>query len=107
MLLNLLEETDEVNSSYSARVSQTVSNNTFWNLNLGYRIFEYQRYNPFLKGAENQDLYGDSLWWADESGMNVHLLGDGRRTQTVDENGCIRPYGYFNGIIPAKRRYEN
>ncbi len=44
-----IEETDEANSSFSARISQTVSNNTFWNLNLGYRMFQYQRYNPFLE----------------------------------------------------------
>ena len=97
-----IEETDEVNSSYSARVSQTVSSNTFWNLNLGYRLFEFQRYNPFLKGPENQALYGDSLWWADESGMNVHLLGDGRQTQTVDENGVFRPYGYITNIFQQR-----
>ena len=93
-----LEDVDEENASYSARISQTVSNNTFWNVNFGYRSFDYERYNPFLPGAENQDLLGDSLWWADQSGMNVHLLGDGRRTTTVDENGVYRPYGYFNGV---------
>ena len=89
-----IDENDESNSSYSGRVSQTVSNSTFWNLNLGYRLFNSQRYNPFLKGPENQILYGDSLWWADVSGMNVTLLGDGRRTESVDENGVFRPYGY-------------
>lgn len=97
-----IEEQDEKNSSFSARVSQTLSNTTFWNLNLGYRLFEYQRYNPFLKGAENQLLYGDSLWWADQSGMNVTLLGDGRRTATVDENGVFRPYGYATGLFQQR-----
>lgn len=97
-----IEKTDEANSSFSARVSQTVSNNTFWNLNFGYRLFEFQRYNPFLKGSENQLLYGDSLWWANESGMNVKLLGDGRRTQTVDANGVYRPYGYATGLFQQR-----
>jgi len=97
-----IEETDESNYSYSARVSQTVSNNTFWNLNFGYRQFDYQRYNPFLKGPENQILYGDSLWWADQSGLNVHLLGDGRRTENVDENGVFRPYGYATGLFQQR-----
>jgi len=97
-----IEEIDEANSSYSARVSQTVSNNTFWNLNFGYRLFEYQRYNPFLKGPENQILYGDSSWWADESGMNVTLLGDGRRTEPLDENGVYRPYGYITNIFQQR-----
>ena len=97
-----IEEIDEANSSFSARVSQTVSNSTFWNLNLGYRLFDYQRYNPFLKGPENQILYGDSLWWADQSGMNVTLLGNGLRTSTIDENGVYRPYGYARNLFQQR-----
>ncbi len=97
-----IEEIDEENYSYSGRVSQTVSNSTFWNLNLGYRLFKFQRYNPFLKGAENQLLYGDSLWWANESGMNVNLLGDGRRTRTEDANGVFRPYGWSYGLFQQR-----
>ncbi|MCW8810129.1 MAG: TonB-dependent receptor [Ignavibacteriaceae bacterium] len=97
-----IEETEEENSSYSARISQTISNNTFWNINLGYRIFDYQRYNPFLKGPENQILYGDSLWWADQSGMNVTLLGDGQRTENVDANGVYRPYGWALNLFQQR-----
>jgi outer membrane receptor protein involved in Fe transport len=97
-----IEETDELNYSGSVRISQTLSNSTFWNLNLGYRMFEFQRYNPFLKGAENQILYGDSLWWADRSGMNVTLLVDGDRTAAVDENGVYRPYGWSNGLFQQR-----
>lgn len=97
-----IDETEEQNSSYSLRISQTVSNSTFWNLNLGYRLFEFERYNPFLKGASNQIYYGDSLWWADKSGMNVKLLGNGRRTQTIDANGVYRPYGYSNGLFQQR-----
>ncbi|MCU0364047.1 MAG: TonB-dependent receptor [Ignavibacteriaceae bacterium] len=97
-----IEETQETNYSYSARVSQTVSSSTFWNLNFGYRQFEYQRYNPFLKGAENQLLYGDSLWWANESGMNVTLLGDGRQTRSLDANGVYRPYGWSRGLFQQR-----
>lgn len=97
-----IEEQEEENSSYNVRVSQTISNSTFWNLNFGYRQFDYQRYNPMLKGVENQILYGDSSWWADESGLNVHLLGDGRRTAPVDENGVFRPYGYATGLFQQR-----
>lgn len=97
-----IEEIDTENYSISGRVSQTVSNSTFWNLNLGYRLFQFQRYNPFLKGPENQILYGDSLWWANESGMNVTLLGNGRRTETTDENGVYRPYGYSLGLFQRR-----
>ena len=97
-----IEAIDESNQSYSLRLSQTVSNSTFWNLNLGYRMFDYQRYNPFLKGPENMILYGDSLWWADQSGMNVTLLGDGQRTTNVDENGVYRPYGYARNLFQQR-----
>lgn len=97
-----IEEFEEENFSYSARVSQTVSNSTFWNLNLGYRQFLFQRYNPFLKGPENQILYGDSLWWANESGMNVTLLGDGLRTRPTDANGVYRPYGFSLGLFQQR-----
>ncbi|MEJ2104641.1 MAG: TonB-dependent receptor, partial [Ignavibacteriaceae bacterium] len=98
-----IEEINESNQSYGLRVSQTVSNNTYWNLNLGYRIFETERYNPFLKGAENQILYGDSLWWANQSGLNVTLLGDGLRTAPTDENGVYRPYGYALNLFQQRQ----
>jgi outer membrane receptor protein involved in Fe transport len=97
-----IEEIEDENYSYSARISQTLSNNTFWNINAGYRLFQTQRYNPFLKGAENQILYGDSLWWADQSGMGVHLLGDGQRTAQVDANGVYRPYGWSLGLFQQR-----
>jgi outer membrane receptor protein involved in Fe transport len=89
-----LEEFTEENYSFNSRISQTVSANTYWNLNLGYRIFEFERYNPFFKN----DLmaYGDSSVWAQRLG--VTLLGDGRRTADVDEGGIFRPYGWANGL---------
>jgi len=90
------------NYSYSARISQTLSNSTFWNLTFGYRDFELQRYNPFLEGAANQILYGDSLWWANESGMNVTLLANGLRTESTDANGVYRPYGWALGLFQQR-----
>jgi outer membrane receptor protein involved in Fe transport len=118
-----IEEFQETNYSYSARVSQTISNNTFWNLNFGYRNFEFQRYNPFLKGdnglesAALQVLYGDSLWWADKtnqqgvyqginttgSGMGVTLLGNGLYTRPTDANGVYRPYGWSYGLFQQRQ----
>ena len=90
------------NYSYSARVSQTLSNSTFWNITFGYRDFQLQRYNPFLEGPENQVLYGDSLWWANESGMGVQLLADGLRTESTDANGVYRPYGWSLGLFQQR-----
>jgi len=97
-----MDQFEEDNYSYSARISQTLSNSTFWNLTFGYRDFQLQRYNPFLKGAENQILYGDSLWWADESGMGVTLLGNGLRTEPTDANGVYRPYGWALNLFQQR-----
>lgn len=103
----------ESNLSFNARISQTISQNTFWNLNMGYRTFEYKRFNPFFK--DNLAAYGDSLTWFNTLG--VRLFGDGFRTARVDENnqpvlnssgeiiatdtdknGIFRPYGWANGL---------
>ena len=97
-----IEAIEEENYSYSARISNTLSNTTFWNITGGYRLFQYQRYNPFLKGVENQMLYGDSTWWANESGMGVTLLSDGQRTSQVDANQVYRPYGWSRGLFQQR-----
>ncbi len=93
------DEFTEENLSLSAKVSQTVSGSTFWNLSLGYRIFDFERYNPFFKN----DLvaYGDSAKWANELG--VTLLGDGQRTRSTDENGVFRPFGYSTGLYQHRQ----
>jgi len=95
-----IEEFEEKNYSYSGRISQTVSNSTFWNLNLGYRMFDYKRYNPFLKNPEEQILYGDSTYWADN--YDVTLIGDGQRTVATDDNGVYRPYGWSRGLFQRR-----
>ena len=101
------------NLSFNARISQTVSNSTFWNFNIGYRSFEFKRFNPFFK--DNLVAYGDSLTWINTLG--VHLLHDGFRTARVDENnnpvlnsagdviaanadeeGIFWPYGWAYGL---------
>jgi outer membrane receptor protein involved in Fe transport len=92
------DEFTEDNASFNFRLSQTVSNTTFWNANFGYRVYGFERYNPFFK----TDLYayGDSTRWANELG--VTLLGDGRRTESTDVNGIFRPYGYSNGLYQKR-----
>lgn len=87
------DKNTEENISLSARISQTVSANTFWNLNVGYRDYEYERGNPFFMG--NTMAYGDSALWAEKFG--VTLLGDGQRTVPVDENSVFYPYGWAYG----------
>ncbi len=95
-----IEEIDEANYSFSTRISQTISNNTFWNLNAGYRLFEYQRYNPLLKGADKQILYGDSTYWANNFGAT--LLADGLRTASTDANGVYFNYGWARGLYQQR-----
>lgn len=105
------------NLSLNSRISQTISQNTFWNINIGYRTFEFKRFNPFFK--DNLVAYGDSAIWINTLG--VHLLGDGFRTAQVDENnnpvtnvrgepiaantdedGIFRPYGWANGLYQRR-----
>jgi len=93
------DEFYQENTSASLRLTQTVSNSTFWNLTVGYRLFDFERYNPFFRDAshiDNMFAYGDSTIWAKKLG--VTLLGDGRRTDNLDENGVFRPYGYATGL---------
>jgi hypothetical protein len=99
---NFIEELEYKNYSFSGRVSNTLSHTTFFNVNLGYKLFQFQRYNPYLKGPENQILYGDSLWWANESGMNVTLLGNGRRTANLDAAGVYYPYGWARNLFQQR-----
>ena len=83
-------EFTQENLSLSSKISQTVSGSTYWNLSLGYRTFDLERYNPFFK--RDLEKYADSALWAQKFG--VTLLGDGQTTNLTDENGVFRPYGY-------------
>ncbi|MGB5849578.1 MAG: carboxypeptidase-like regulatory domain-containing protein [Ignavibacteriaceae bacterium] len=98
-----MDEFFNQNFSVSGRISQTVSNSTFWNLTVGFRGFDFERYNPFFYDSDNiTNLfgYGDSTAFADKFG--VALLGDGRRTQSTDINGVYRPRGYSTGLFQRR-----
>ena len=89
------------NISFSGRVSQALSANTYWNLNIGYRMYDYKRTNPFF----DDDLmaYGDSTIWANQLG--VTLYGDGQRTkETLDENSVFYPYGWALGLYQRREQ---
>jgi outer membrane receptor protein involved in Fe transport len=111
-------EFSESNLSLNGRLSQTVSAATFWNLNVGYKIYDFKRYNAFFE--DNLAAYGDSAIWANQLG--VILYGDGQNpakvdefgnvvlnengspiSLTVDDNGVFRPYGYTGGGLYQKR----
>jgi CarboxypepD_reg-like domain/TonB-dependent Receptor Plug Domain len=98
-----MDEFYNQNLSVSGRLSQTVSNSTFWNLTAGYRSYDFERYNPFFRDADHvTDLfsYGDSTIFANKFGAT--LLGDGRRTTPTDINGVYRPYGYSTGLYQRR-----
>lgn len=66
--------TERLNGSISARISQNLSTNSFWNLNLGYRTFR----NETGDGVwfDNLEAYGDVE--ANKT-IGVNLLGNGLR----------------------------
>jgi outer membrane receptor protein involved in Fe transport len=91
------------NLSFSGRLSQTVSNSSFWNLNFGYRKYSFEQADKLL--GDDLFLYGDSTYLANTLGIT--LLRDGTRDQydpvtggsfTLDENGVYFPYGRINNV---------
>ncbi len=91
------------NLSASGRLSQMLSSNSFWNLNVGYRKYSFEQSDETLR--DNLFLYGDSTYFANTFG--VTLQRDGVRTQvdpstgksfTLDENGIFFPYGRVNNF---------
>ncbi len=88
------------NLSLSSRISQTLSASTFWNVTLGYRTFNYKRYNPYFE--DNLYAYGDSSVYANQFGAT--LLANGQRTKSTDASGVMRPYGYATNLY---QRREN
>lgn len=49
---------EQNNYSYSARVSQNIGSSSFWNLNLGYKLFDDKQMDPLF--LENLEQYGDT-----------------------------------------------
>ncbi len=104
------------NLSLSARISQTVSNSTFWNLTFGYRTFDFERYNPELRDADyltNLYRYGDSTYFAQTFGATI--LTDGQRAisewtnvdgqdvrSTTDQFGVYYAYGWARGLYQRR-----
>ncbi|MDZ7765269.1 MAG: TonB-dependent receptor [Melioribacteraceae bacterium] len=89
------------NISFSGRVSQTVSSTTFWNLNLGYRIYDFKKVNPFFE--DDLIAYGDSALFEERFG--VTLLTNGQRTkEATDEAGIFFPYGRARGLFQRREQ---
>jgi hypothetical protein len=104
------------NLSLSGRISQTVSNSTFWNLTFGYRKFDFERFNPTIKDADyltNLYRYGDSTYFANTFGATLER--DGERAVTVwntvegqqvitetDPFGVFYSYGWARGLYQRR-----
>ena len=82
---------DQNNYSFSAKLSQTISGSSFWNLNAGFRRDGFESYDPHFK--DNLYLYGDSATFANTFG--VTLTRDGQRIQK-DANNVFWAYGRIN-----------
>ncbi len=84
---------EEYNSSFSAKISQNIGSNSFWNISAGYRVNGFENGD----GVWKDDLmaYGDS---AKNASIGVTLpLGDGTRV-LYDEYGIFAlPGRIFNG----------
>lgn len=51
---------EQQNYTYSARISQNISSNSFWNLNFGYRIFKDKQSHPIF--GDDLEKWGDTLY---------------------------------------------
>jgi hypothetical protein len=81
--------------SFVARITQTVSPTSFWNLNVGVRRDQFNEFDPHFR--DDLFAYGDSTIFANQFG--VTLSKDGQRIQK-DENNVFFAYGRINN------RYE-
>jgi hypothetical protein len=90
---------EQNNYSFSARISQTVSHNSFWNLNVGVRRDQFNQFDPHFR--DDLFAYGDSARFANDFGIT--LSRDGQRVQK-DENNVFFAYGRVNNRY---QRQEN
>lgn len=82
---------EQKNYSYSAKISQTVSASTFWNITAGYRSYYNSMFDSHLK--DNLFLYGDSTYLKNNFGIQVPANG---LRGTRDDNEVFWNYGRIN-----------
>ena len=78
---------NQKNYSFSTKISQTISNNTFWNLNIGFRRYSFKQYEPHF--GDDLYLYGDSVALAQ---LGATIAYNGQRVQ-VDQNQIFYGFG--------------
>ncbi|MCA0389404.1 MAG: TonB-dependent receptor [Bacteroidetes bacterium] len=78
------------NYSLSARISQNVSKNAFWNLNVGYKLYKNEQGDGIW--FNNLEAYGDSIA---NAARGVTLPFNGGRVN-FDEYGIFSKFGRVN-----------
>lgn len=79
--------TKRENYSFSGKISQNISSNSFWNLNVGYRIYNQESGDGVF--FNNLSAYGDSL---ENAKLGVTLPYWGARI-SFDQYGIFAKYG--------------
>ncbi|RKY91633.1 MAG: hypothetical protein DRQ01_07410, partial [Ignavibacteriae bacterium] len=90
---------EQRNYSFSARITQTVSPTSFWNLNIGAKRDQSNQFDPHF--GDDLFAYGDSATFANLFGAT--LTRDGQRIQK-DEHNVFWDYGRINNFYS---RQEN
>jgi len=89
------------NYSFSAKISQTISNSSYWNLTAGFRRYYFDQFDPHF--GDNLSLWGDSTYFANQLG--VTLFASGQRV-FYDDNGIFFDYGRVNNLY-SKNENDN
>lgn len=94
---------EQRNYSFNGRLSQTVSANTFWNLNVGVKRDRATQMDPFFR--DDLFAYGDSARFAEQFGITLVRPGDrgqivpwATTSRTADQNNIFWLYGRVNNL---------
>lgn len=83
---------EQMNQSYTFRISQNLSSNSFWNLNLGYKFFKQESGDGVW--FKNLEAYGDSI---ENAKIGVTLPGNGQRILQDSVGVFVGKGRVFNG----------
>lgn len=83
---------EQMNQSYTFRISQNLSSNSFWNLNLGYKFFKEETGDGIW--FKNLEAYGDSI---ENAKIGVTLPGNGQRILQDSVGVFVGKGRVFNG----------
>jgi len=82
---------NQQNYSYSARFSQNIGSSTFWNLNLGYRLFKDKQTHPIF--GDDLEKWGDTLYNPFYK-LGGYRQGHGFQTDSINIFSDYGAFGY-------------